>query len=78
VPVQNFKMKQHEDLTWTVLVDGVDISSKIRGVSFQLGNAPNRLVPTVIIDYFCLGQMTIEGEADIVHVCPKGGRGKQA
>lgn len=55
----------------TVSIDGVDISQKVKAVDIRLQAG---LFPTLIVEYDCIDQLVIEGEAEVVHVCPKSAR----
>lgn len=60
----------HKDTTSTVLFDGVDVSKHIVAVHIEIGRGPMQ----VIAEYRCHEQSKITGDADVIHVCPKGGR----
>lgn len=68
--LEKVQITAHKDGTATILFDGQDVSKNLRGVEIHI----KRGLPTLIAEYICYGQMVIEGEMDIVHVCPKGGR----
>lgn len=55
----------------TVAIDGVDISQKAKAVDIRLRAG---LPPTLIVEYDCIDQLVIEGQAEVVHVCPKSAR----
>ena len=55
----------------TVLVDGVDVTQKINAYTVkETATSPAQLV----LEYGCYEQATIDGEMDVVHVCPKKAR----
>lgn len=55
----------------SVLLDGKDISQQLNGYTVT-EEAYGRTVVT--LEYACFEQLTIDGEAEIVHVCPKKAR----
>lgn len=65
------EITRHKNDTTTVLFDGVDVSKNLRALSVSI--EANRHMQ-VIAEYACHEQSKIEGDADVVHVCPKGGR----
>lgn len=55
----------------TVLFDSVDVTKDLRAIHIDMdGGSPMK----VVAEYACHEQAKIEGDADVVHVCPKGGR----
>lgn len=67
------EITRHKNDTTTVLFDGVDVSKDLRALHIDI----DALAPMkVVAEYACHEQGKITGEADVVHVCPKGGRAK--
>jgi hypothetical protein len=56
----------------TVIVDGKDITQKIN--SYTLTQRAGGLSPQLTVEYACLDQLTFEGDAEVVHVCPRKAR----
>ena len=55
-----------------VILDGKDITSKINWYTITENSSgqPAKLT----LEYACYDQITIDGEVDVVHVCPKKAR----
>lgn len=65
------EITHHGHAATTVLFDGKDVSKDLRAIHIDIGiDQPMK----VIAEYACHEQAKIDGEADVVHVCPKGGR----
>lgn len=62
----------HEDGTATVIIDGKDVSSRVSYFNVQGDSIPPRQV--LVLEYACFEQMTITGEYEVVHVCPRSAR----
>lgn len=68
------EIARHKNGTSTVLFDGVDVSKNLRALHINVGLPGNPM--KIIAEYACHEQAKIEGDADVIHVCPKGGRTK--
>lgn len=55
-----------------VYLDGKDVSQKV--TSFTVAYEARADVPQLILEYACYEQGTIDGEMEVVHVCPKKAR----
>lgn len=51
-----------------VVIDGTDITNKIRGLDLSADNDGSP--PILTIDYPCFGTVEISGETRVVHYCP--------
>lgn len=56
----------------SIILDGKDITSKIN--SYTITENGHGLPAQVTIEHACYDQITIDGEVDVVHVCPKKAR----
>lgn len=64
-------IESYPDGTAFVSIDGRDISNKIANLHVDLSAiAPVKLT----VEYACYDQYTIDGEMEVVHVCPKRAR----
>lgn len=67
------EITRYKNDTATVLFDGQDVSKDLRAVHITM----DALQPMkVVAEWACHEQSKITGDADVVHVCPKGGRAK--
>jgi len=51
-----------------LLVDHKELSNEV--ISYQIIHQTGQL-PKLILEYACYEQLTIAGEMEIIHVCPK-------
>ena len=51
-------------------IDGVNVADRIRGLTFQ---ADRHSVPTLTLEYVCIGTADISGDAQVIHNCPLRG-----
>lgn len=65
------EINRHSNNTTTVFFDDVDVSANIYALSIYI--APGGRME-VTAEYACHEQSKITGDADVIHVCPKGGR----
>ena len=56
----------------SIILDGKDITSKINAYTITENGAS--VVAKVTLEYACYDQITIDGDVDVVHVCPKKAR----
>lgn len=63
----------HKNGTATVIIDGKDLSMNVKSIVFDVDASAN-IRPTLTVEYGCYEQATIEGQMDVVHVCPKKAR----
>lgn len=68
--VSKVHIESFPDGTARVIVDDVDISSLVTEATVQI----ERPLATIHITYGCHDQLTFDGPAKIVHVCPKKAR----
>lgn len=56
----------------SITIDGKDISQRVQSLDFQAGSKGD--FPVLALMYGCYEQATIEGEMEVVHVCPMKAR----
>lgn len=66
------RIETHKD-TARVFINGLEVKDLS---SYQVLQGKNEF-PQLILEYACYEQLTIDGEMEIEHVCPKGGRNKK-
>lgn len=71
MPLQDVSIKRTEKGTWEIKFDGEDVANRTRALSISIDR--NEL-PVIVAEYNCFGQMKIEGQFDVYHHCPAGGR----
>lgn len=54
-----------------VFVDGKDVTANLTDVRVDI---TRNEVPVLFLSYACYDQLDIEGEYEVVHVCPKSAR----
>jgi len=54
-----------------VFIEGKDMSAELVSVQVMLGVNE---VPRMYLEYSCYDQMTISGEVEVIHICPKVAR----
>lgn len=72
VNLSRVHIKSHSDGTITLTLDDKDVSQKVMEASLYLGPPGNH--PRLVVEYACHEQLTFDGVAEVVHVCPKKAR----
>ena len=72
MPLAEVSIKRTEHGIWEIKFDGEDVANRVRAMTVSI----DRGLPSIVAEYNCYGQMTIEGQFDVHHHCPAGGRKK--
>jgi hypothetical protein len=60
-----------------VVIDGVDITNRVRSIRFEAG-ADRNSVTTLVVEYLCIEGVEVDGIAYVRHNCPLAEEDKSA